>query len=111
LIALREAASAGQLDSVQSLLFAETRPPEELYDLDADPWEIRNLATAPGHEKTLGELRSMLEQWMEKTQDQGRIPEKESRYDADMAAYQGRKPNPEVAKNIALMKQWARDGK
>jgi arylsulfatase A-like enzyme len=111
LIALREAASAGQLDSVQSLLFAETRPPEELYDLDTDPWEIRNLATAPGHEKTLSELRSMLEQWMEKTQDQGRIPEKEPRYDADMAAYQGRKPNPEVAKNIALMKQWARDGK
>jgi arylsulfatase A-like enzyme len=111
LIALREAAAAGQLDDVQRLLFAETRAPEELYDLDADPWEVRNLAADPVHSKTLGKLRSMLEQWIEQTQDQGRTPEPESRYDADMAAYQGRKPNPEVAKNIALMKQWASEGK
>jgi hypothetical protein len=111
LIALREAAAAGQLDGVQRLLFAETRAPEELYDLEADPWEVRNLAADPAHSKTLGELRSMLERWMEQTQDQGRTPESESRYDADMTAYQGRKPNAEVAKNIALMKQWAREGK
>lgn len=111
LIALREAAAAGQLDGVQRLLFAETRAPEELYDLDADPWEVRNLAADPVHSKTLGKLRSMLEQWIEQTQDQGRTPEPESRYDADMAAYQGRKPNPEVAKKIALMKQWASEGK
>ena len=111
LVALRDAAAAGQLDSVQRLLFAETRAPEELYDLDADPWEVHNLAADPAHSKTLGELRSMLEQWIEQTQDQGRTPETESRYDADMAAYQGRKPNPEVARNIALMKQWASEGK
>jgi arylsulfatase A-like enzyme len=111
LVALRDAAAAGQLDSVQRLLFAETRAPEELYDLDADPWEVHNLAADPAHSKTLGELRSMLEQWIEQTQDQGRTPETESRYDADMAAYQGRKPNPEVAKNIALMKRWASEGK
>ena len=111
LIALREAAAAGQLDSVQRLLFAETRAPEELYDLDTDPWEVRNLATDPAYSKTLGELRSKLEHWMEQTQDHGRAAEPESRYDADMAAYQGRKPNPEVAKNIALMKQWAKEGK
>lgn len=111
LVALRDAAAAGQLDSVQRLLFAETRAPEELYDLDADPWEVHNLAADPAHSKTLGELRSMLEQWIEQTQDQGRTPETESRYDADMAAYQGRKPNPEVARNIALMKRWASEGK
>ena len=111
LVALRDAAAAGQLDSVQRLLFAETRAPEELYDLDADPWEVHNLAANPAHSKTLGELRSILEQWIEQTQDQGRTPETESRYDADMAAYQGRKPNPEVARNIALMKQWASEGK
>ena len=29
----------------------------------------------------------------------------------EMAAYQGRKPKPEVAKNIALMKDWAKAGK
>ena len=110
-IALRAAEAAGQLDDAQRLLFAQTRAPEELYDLDADPWEVRNLAADPAHTKTLQELRTKLDRWMEQTNDQGRTPEPESRYDADMAFYQGRKPDPEVAKNIALMKQWAKEGK
>ncbi len=110
-IALRAAEAAGQLDDVQRLLFAKTRAPEELYDLAADPWEVSNLAADPAHARTLQELRTKLDRWMEQTNDQGRTPEPESRYDADMAAYQGRKPDPEVAKNIALMKQWAKEGK
>ena len=61
--------------------------------------------------KTLQELRTKLDRWIEQTHDQGRTPEPESRYDADMAVYQGRKPNSEVAKNIALMKQLAKEGK
>lgn len=111
LIALRAADAAGQLDNVQRLLFAKTRSPEELYDLDADPWEVRNLAADPAHAKTLQELRAKLDRWMEQTNDQGRTPEPESRYDADMAAYQGTKPKPEVTKNIALMKQLFKEGK
>lgn len=111
LIALRAAEAAGQLDDVQKLLFAQTRPPEELYDLSVDPWEIHNLAADPAQAGTLSELRGKLDKWMEQTNDQGRTPEPESRYDAEMAAYQGRKPKPDVAKNIALMKQWAREGK
>ena len=110
-IALRAAEAAGQLNDVQRLLFAKTRAPEELYDLAADPWEVRNLAGDSAHAKTLQELRAKLDRWMEQTNDQGRTPEPESRYDADMAFYQGRKPDPEVAKNIALMKQWAKEGK
>jgi hypothetical protein len=110
-IALRAAEAAGQLDDVQRLHFSKTRAPEELYDLAADPWEVRNLAADPTHAKTLQELHTKLDRWMEQTNDQGRTPEPESRYDADMAVYQGRKPDPEVAKNIALMKQWAKEGK
>ena len=110
-IALRAAEAAGQLNDVQRLLFAQTRAPEELYDLAADPWEVHNLAADPAHATTRQELRAKLDRWMEQTNDQGRTPELESRYDADMAVYQGRKPDPEVAKNIALMKQWAKEGK
>lgn len=110
-IALRAAEAAGRLDDVQRLLFAKTRPPEELYDLAADPWEVRNLAADPAHAGTLHELRAKLDRWMERTNDQGRAPEPGSRYDSDMAAYQNRKPDPEVAGNIALMKQWAKEGK
>ncbi len=111
LIALRAAEASGQLDDVQRLLFAKTRSPEELYDLAADPWEVNNLAADPVHSAPLLELRARLDRWMEQTHDQGRTPETEARYDAEMAAYQGRKPKPDVAKNIALMKQWAKEGK
>lgn len=111
LVALRAAEAAGQLDQVQRLLFAETRPSEELYDLEADPWEVHNLAGNAAQARTLQDLRARLDHWMKETRDQGLTPEPESRYDADMAAVQGRKPNPEVQKNISLMKQWAREGK
>ena len=111
LIALRAAKAAGQLNDVQRLIFAKNREPEELYDLEADPWEVHNLADNPAHIKTLQELRVKLNQWMEQTNDQGRKPEPESRYDADMAEYQSLHPNPKVARNIALMKQWAKEGK
>lgn len=111
LIALRAAEAAGELDDVQRLLFAKTRPPEELYDLAADPWEVKNLAADPAHAATLSELRTKLDRWMEQTNDQGRTPESEARYDAEMAVYQGLRPKPEVTKNIALMKQWAKEGK
>ena len=111
LIALRAAEAAGQLNDVQRLLFAKTRPPEELYDLAADPWEVNNLAADPAHAKTLLDLRAKLDQWSEQTNDQGRTPETESRYDSDMVAYQGKKPKPQVAKNIELMKKWAKEGK
>ena len=111
LIALRAAEASGELDDVQRLLFAKTRAPEELYDLEADPWEVRNLAADPARAATLEALRAKLDRWMEQTNDQGRVPEPESRYDAEMAAYQGRKPDPEVARNIALMKRLAEEGK
>ncbi len=111
LIALRAAEAAGLVDDIQKLIFATTRPPEELYDLAADPWEVRNLAGDPSRGEILRGLRSKLEAWMEQTDDKGRTPEPGARYDSDMAAYQGRKPNPEIAKNIALMKQWAREGR
>jgi hypothetical protein len=53
-------------------------------------------------------LRARLDQWMRETKDHG--PESDSRYDSDMAAYLG-KGNPEVEKNIGLMKKWAKEGK
>lgn len=110
LIALRAAEAAGGLDDVQRLLFAKTRPPEELYDLAADPWEIKNLAADPAHAAALLELRTKLDQWIEQTGDQGRTPEPEARYDAEMAVYL-KKPKPAVEQNIKLMKQWAKEGR
>jgi arylsulfatase A-like enzyme len=106
---LRALHAANQLDPLsERLLFAPTRPAEELYEWKADRWQVRNLAGEPDHQQTLAALRARLDRWMEETHDQG--PEAESMYDSDMAVYIGR-GNPEVEKNIALMKKWAAEGR
>jgi hypothetical protein len=90
-------------------VFSQTRALEELYDLAADPWEVRHLAADPAH--TLQDLRTRLERGMVETNDQGRRPEPESRYDSDRGGYRGRKPNADVERKIALMKRWAEESK
>lgn len=48
-----------------------TRPAEELYDLKADPWELRNLAADPAHATLLTKLRADLAGWMKEHGDEG----------------------------------------
>lgn len=106
---LRSLHASGQLDALsEKLLFSPTRPAEELYDWTTDPWQVRNLAADPKHARTLVELRARLDRWMKETNDHG--PESDRMYDSDMAVYLGT-GNPVVEKNIALMKQWAANGK
>ena len=119
LIALREWNGAGKLDEVQSLLFRDERPVEELYDVGQDPHEIKNLAGDPAYAGKLKEMRDRLEVWMEETGDKGREPESAVMFDSDMAVYTGalraRKRSPEhiatIERNIALMRRWAKEGK
>lgn len=92
----------------EELLFRPERPAEELYEWTTDRWQVKNLAADPAHRSALESLRARLDTWMEATQDQG--PESEARYDSDMRAYLV-KGNPAVEANIAVMKQWAREGK
>lgn len=106
---LRSLHAAGQLDALsEKLLFSPTRPAEELYEWTTDPWQVQNLATDPKRASTLAELRARLDRWLKETNDHG--PESDRMYASDMAVYLG-KGNPVVEKNIALMKQWAADGK
>lgn len=65
----------GKLNELQSRIFADHRPPDELYDLQADPHETVNLATRPEHAKLLAELRERLYATMAETRDVGLIPE------------------------------------
>jgi arylsulfatase A-like enzyme len=114
---LRELHDSGKLTGLpEQLLFAPERAPEELYDLEADPFEIRNLTADPSHDAALKEMRGRLDRWMEETGDQGRVPETEKRYDSDMAVYlREQSKNAEQLRileaNIALMKKWAAEGK
>nr|WP_272210330.1 hypothetical protein [Marinicella sp. W31]MDC2876198.1 hypothetical protein [Marinicella sp. W31] len=45
------------------------RPPEELYDLEADPHEVKNLADDPDHREQLLAMRKATEAWQRDTHD------------------------------------------
>lgn len=45
------------------------RPRFELYDLEADPDELKNLADAPQQAKLIGELKDKLKAWQKQTRD------------------------------------------
>lgn len=66
---------AGELTEQQASYFRTPRPAVELYDLDEDPYEIRNLAGDEAYAAVEARLGSVLEDWIETTGDTGRIPE------------------------------------
>ena len=65
----------GELSPVQQHFMKQTRPPEELYDLQADPYEINNLATDPRFDTVRSELAAQLDNWIAETTDMGDTPE------------------------------------
>ena len=67
----------GKLSPPQKLFFQLSKPAEELYDTEADPHEINNLAGKPGYESVLKEMRAALDQWISETRDMGAISEEE----------------------------------
>ncbi len=58
---------------------AHSKPTEELYDVKADPWEIRNLADLPEHRETLEKLRAEHDRWRKEILDLGFLPESDLR--------------------------------
>lgn len=57
------------LNPDQLACFVQPRPAEELYDTQADPNELRNLAADPNHAAALQRLRSALTRWEAETDD------------------------------------------
>jgi len=70
--------NAGQLTAAQMNCFVRPRPPEELYDLAADPDETRNLADEPDRRAALRDLAATLARWQAETDD---APPREQRPD------------------------------
>lgn len=72
----------GKLTPEQARFMAPTRPKEELYDLEQDPFEVHNLADDSEHKRVLKEHRAKLDEWIKATNDQGEKPES-----ADVVTY------------------------
>jgi len=67
----------GKLKGPQKIFFSPTKPKEELYDSEVDPYEIDNLTGSPKHQSILRDLRAVLDRWMAETKDMGAVPESE----------------------------------
>lgn len=67
------------LSPAQLLFMAPTKPPEELYDVIADPHEIKNLARDAQYQVALQKMRLALDAWQKETKDLGTVPESDLR--------------------------------
>jgi len=74
---MRRLNKEGKLVGPQKLFFLPEKPQEELYDLKADPYEVRNLTDSPGLREVLERMRGVLDKWMKDTHDLGLIPEEQ----------------------------------
>jgi len=74
IVRAKEMYKRGELTPAQALPYGP-RPAEELYDLQEDPHELVNLADDSGHQEILQELRQLVEEWIEDTDDKGQYPE------------------------------------
>ena len=63
-------------DQVTSRFF-ETKPVEELYDMQTDPDNVVNLAGNPAHQQTLQAMRAKLREWQLAIHDTALLPEGE----------------------------------
>lgn len=59
------------LTPARQLFFADSKPPEELYDLQKDPHQLRNLADDPEYASVLERMRAFSGQWQRENRDYG----------------------------------------
>ncbi len=74
---IRKAELLGTLPDVARQFSLGTKPVEELYDVEADPHEINNLAADPQYQTRLAEMRSECLRWQVEIRDLGLVPEAE----------------------------------
>jgi hypothetical protein len=80
MVHLLELHKKGMLDKNQERWFDQTKPEEELYDTQSDPYEFNNLAGNSDYADKLSELRKAHLKWIDDFGDFGAIPEMEMVY-------------------------------
>jgi uncharacterized sulfatase len=74
---IRRMAAEGILPAAAATFTADSKPFEELYDLQNDPHEIHNLVGEASLREVLRDMRAAQRRWMLETLDLGLIPESE----------------------------------
>ena len=96
LIRLRKLYTEGKLNTIQAAYHDPSkRVAEELYDLQSDPHQIKNLADDPEFSKVLAQHRDWLAAWVKETDDQGQYPESRESLKAVYKGAKGKVEAPE----------------
>jgi N-sulfoglucosamine sulfohydrolase len=74
----------GALNPVQQLFMAPRKPEVELYDVQADPHEVNNLAGKPEFLRVAKNYEKHLNAWIKETGDRGANPEIQAEIDASL---------------------------
>jgi len=66
----------GKLNDIQMQWFREQKPKEELFDCNADPFELNNLADNLEYKEKLNELRGEMDRWLTDINDTPNLDER-----------------------------------
>lgn len=72
-------AATNDLKIAERVKFYQNRPTFELYDINADPWQLNNLAADAAHTERLREMHGKLKAWMKSQGDEGLATEAKAR--------------------------------
>jgi hypothetical protein len=72
---MRRLEAAGELAAESAQFLQAPRATEELYDLESDPWELRNLIAEPSMAEVASRLRQECDRWQLEFRDAHLIPE------------------------------------
>jgi arylsulfatase A-like enzyme len=68
---MRRLKAEGKLSDAEMTFFRDTKPVEELYDLEKDPDQMNNLANNPEYAAVMDEMRALEAEWLAENRDFG----------------------------------------
>jgi hypothetical protein len=104
-IRFREMMANNEMNETQLIFFGPEKPPEELYDLENDPYEIHNLAEDHAFQKELEKHRQLLKKWIAETGDQGQATESDAGLLATLKRWGDKCVNPEYDRVRSQLKE------
>jgi arylsulfatase A-like enzyme len=104
-IKLRQMMARGEMNETQQVFFGPVKPAEELYELEKDPHQIRNLAKDPRFAAELERHRKLLASWIEQTGDKGQVTEDDAGLIQVLYEYHDKAVNPEYDRLRAVIER------